>query len=106
MREMLQYWSFHYLTLENSYHVFYFGSLFTILHNGQTIDVSLTKEIGHGINLTELSRVIIIEFKKSKTEKAMTGDAKAAVLQIKERKYFSGLQERECIIAGVSFFGK
>jgi hypothetical protein len=111
MRDMLQYCSFHDLTLENSYHIFYFGSLFTILHNGKTIDVSSNKEAGHGryhicINLTELKRVIIIEFKKSKSEKAMAGDAKMAVQQVQEKNYSSGLRDCEFIIVGISFFGK
>jgi hypothetical protein len=71
MREMIQYCSFHDLTLENSYHVFYYGCLFTILHNGQTTNVSSNREAGHGrydicINLADLKRVLIIEFKKSK----------------------------------------
>ena len=111
MRDMLQYCSFHDLTLENSYHVFYFGSLFTILHNGQTIDVSSKKEAGNGrcdicINLAELKRVIIIEFKKSKSERAMTGDVKVAVQQVQGKRYSSGLRDVELIIIGISFFGK
>ena len=111
MRDMLQYCSFHDLTLENSYHVFYFGSLFTILHNGQTIDVSSNKEAGHGrydicINLPDLKRVIIIEFKKSRSERAMAGDAKMAVQQVQEKNYSSGLRDCEFIIVGISFFGK
>jgi hypothetical protein len=49
--------------------------------------VSSIKEAGHGrydicIHLTQFKRVIIIKFKKSKSEKIMAADAKAAVVQV------------------------
>jgi hypothetical protein len=112
MREMVQYCSYYDLKSENSYHVFYYGCLFTILHDGETLSVSSNKESGHGrydicIKLADLKRVLIIEFKHSKkSAKALDKDAKAALEQIKKRDYFSGVKDFECIIVGVSFYRK
>lgn len=111
MREMLLNCSFHDLTCENSHHVFFYGCILTIMHDGETIIVSTNKEAGHGrydifIHLVNLRRVLVIECKKSASKRVLQSDAKKAVKQIEDRNYLAGISGRECIIVGAAFYGK
>ena len=111
MREMILFPSFFDASPENSYHMFYFGSFFTILHDGDDVVVSSNKESGHGrfdikIEFREIKKVILMEFKKSKFKKSLNVDAQKGLKQIISCKYLADIQNCECLIIGVSFHKK
>lgn len=111
MKEMILFPSFCDVSPENSYHMFYFGSFFTILHNGIDVFVSSNKEAGHGrfdirIVFRAINKAIVMEFKKSKDEEKLDADAKEAFEQIISCNYLAEIRNCECLVIGASFYTK
>jgi hypothetical protein len=94
---------------ENSYHMYVLG-LFGAVFGSM---VSSNRESGHGrydiaIALEDIQRLFIFEFKVSDTMKNLNDDAKIALKQIKEKKYYEDERYRQwrCFVLGISFYGK
>jgi hypothetical protein len=109
MKDKLRYCSYLDTTCENSYHMYYYG-IFVAVCGAHAMS---NREAGNGrydigIALGELKRLFIFEFKHSKEESNLRGDAKLALKQILAKKYYdivlySGWM---CYAIGVSFHGK
>jgi PD-(D/E)XK nuclease superfamily len=112
MDEIILYPSFHDNAPENSYHMFFFGCFFSILHDEVNFNVvSSNNESGHGrydikIELRQFQKVIIFEFKKSEGFKDLDHDSDLALKQIKVKKYDVGNRNCERLLIGVSFYKK
>ena len=110
MRNILTKCSCHDLQRENSYHLFYYG-LFIVACGASNVWSNL--EAGHGrydirIAFRELNRLIIFEFKQSKSECDLENDAKEGLKQIQDKEYHKDQQYVgwTCYAIGVSFFKK
>ena len=111
MKAMVLFPSFYDASPENSYHMFYFGSFFTILHDGIDVVVSSNKESGHGrfdikIEFREINKVILMEFKRSRSKEKLDSDAQDGLDQIISCNYLADIRNCECLVIGVSFYTK
>ena len=81
MRQTLLHLSYFDTMTESSYHNFFFGGLFSTLHDYKDVFVNSNKEAGSGrfdviVEFRSLKKAICFEFKKSKSKKELQGDAK------------------------------
>ncbi len=95
----------------DSEHVYQMMVLMMLARLRGTCEVDSDHEAGDGyydirvLSLVPRSPSIIIEIKRCRTAKQAETAAKAAITQIRDRRYFSGLKG-EAILYGVAFFGK
>jgi Predicted AAA-ATPase/PD-(D/E)XK nuclease superfamily len=109
MRRMLQSCSCFDTKNANSYHTFFLGIFIAVCGP----KISSNRGSGHGccdiaIVLEDKKRLFILEFKQSKTKDDLKKDAKFALNEIYQRKYYKDEQYCQwiCIAIGVSFYQK
>lgn len=93
----------------NAYFMFYFGSLFAVLHDNQNIYVSSNRDSDHGrynvkIEFRDSSKVIIIELRTSLEKNQLNGDAESGLHEIREDVYDFDRGEFDCLLMSVSFW--
>jgi DNA polymerase III epsilon subunit-like protein len=113
MKEILGQVSFHDLSnrYENSYHMLYLGSFLTLFYGRRDVIVSSNREAGNGrydirIEIRDLKKAILFEFKRSALESHLERDAGIALEQIVSYRYASDLSGYSCLLIGVAFHKK
>ena len=114
MQNMLLHCSSHDVNRRNesSYHMFFFGVFFALFH-GVEIEVTTNRETGHGRNdirilFVPLKKCFIFEFKLSRNESALDGDAQNGLEQIISKKYSAESLDKgySCIGVGIACYQK
>ena len=114
MQNMLLHCSSHDVNRRNesSYHMFFFGVFFALFH-GVEIEVTTNRETGHGRNdikilFVPLKKCFIFEFKLSRTESALDGDAQNGLEQIINKRYATESLDKgySCIGVGIACYKK
>jgi hypothetical protein len=103
--------SFYDHTPENSYHMLGFGALGFAAEDFNDVVVTSNRESGHGrfdisVDFKDVKKVVIIEFKKSKSLADLDVDALAGLQQIIDQNYIANYSEYDCLLIGISFFKK